>query len=608
MPRILTQTVLIRAIAGKRLIPHGVLFTALTVSLIGAGATAAADTCTGLLNLALPDTTITTATPVAAGTFTAPDGTSVPPFPLPRFCRVAATLAPTSDSNIRIEVWLPFSGWRGGYWGIGTGGVGGAFFYTALTWLLSNTNQVIANTDLGTFPAATRGSGVLIGHPEKQIDYATRSVHLMTVRAKEIIKAFYGEPPARSYFWGCSSGGGQGVHEALQFPGDYDAITAGAPATNRTHVLVGAIWNHAAFQTRPCPVGTACPIGMTAAQLTAITGAILKKCAGKDGGLASDNFLTDPRKCSWDPAALRCGGTLVDPAICLTDVQVGAMRKLYRGPINPRTGERIFAGLTLGSEANPGNSNPLSLQTEVRPNASVPKWVFGANDWDWQTFDYDHDVDTIDAYTQPVSMPAYGSEMAAQQNANTADLEEFKSRGGKLILWHGLEDPQNPTLDTVAYYERLIASQTPGNGQGKGERKVGLRRTQEFARLFLLPGVGHCSGGAGADTPGTFGWPGPLLDWAEHGIAPDRVIVRKLVGGLVGGVLTFPRLVCPYPALPRYRGVGDPANPDNFICVDDGEPADNQPPAPRYLDDGGNYPIVPIGDETRDRRDDDKRH
>jgi feruloyl esterase len=592
--------VLTRAIAGKRLIPHGVLFTVLTVSLIGAGASAVAHSCTGLLNLALPDTTITSATPVAAGTFTAPDGTSFPQFPLPAYCRVAATLTPTSDSNIKIEVWLPFSGWRGGFWGIGTGGLGGTVNYSLLAWLLSYTNQVVANSDLGTFPAATQGGGVLIGHPEKQIDYAARAVHLMTVGAKEIIKAFYGERPRRSYFYGCSSGGGQGVHEALQFPGDYDAITAGAPATNRTHVLVGAIWNHAAFQTRPCPIGTACPIGITAAQLTAITGAILKKCVGKDGGLASDNFLTDPRICSWDPAELRCGGTSADPATCLTKAQVAAMRKLYQGPINPRTGERIVAGLALGSEANPGNSNPLSLQTEVRASAAVSRWVFGAN-FDWQTFDYDHDVDTIDSYRQPVSMPAYGSDMAAQQNANAADLEEFKSHGGKLLLYHGFADPTNPTLDTVAYYERLIASQTKGDRHGRHERKDAISRTQEFARLFLLPGVGHCTGGAGPDTPDTFGWPSVLLDWAEHGIAPDRVIVRKLVGG----VLTFPHLVCPYPALPRYSGVGDTANPDNFICVDDGAPVDNQPPAPRYLDDGDNYPIVPVDDH---RRDDDDRH
>ena len=346
-----SRAILIHGIAGKRLMPHGILFTALTASFVSAGAMAVASTCTGLLNLNLPDTIITAANPVDAGTFTAPDGTSFPQSPLPAYCRVAATLTPTSDSNINIEVWLPFSGWRGGYWGIGTPGIGGVLNYGALTWLLSYTNQAIASTDLGTSPAATQGSAVLIDHPEKQIDYATRSVHLMTVRAKEIIKAFYGERPRRSYFYGCSSGGGQGVHEALQFPGDYDAITAGAPATNRTHLLVGAIWNHAAFQTTPCPVGTACPLGITAAQLTAINGAILDKCAGKDGGLASDNFLTDPRACSWDPAALQCGGTLADSATCLTDAQVadrGRDGHFWTPPARIRTCPIRASGSYLG--------------------------------------------------------------------------------------------------------------------------------------------------------------------------------------------------------------------------------------------------------------------
>jgi feruloyl esterase len=253
------------------------------------------------------------------------------------------------------------------------------------------------------------------------------------------------------------------------------------------------------------------------------------------------------------------------------------MRKYYQGPINPRTGERIYAGHTLGSERNPGKNNPLYLQAEADPTSGTIRWVFGAN-WDWRTFDYDHDVDTAD------------EELAARLNANTADLEEFRSHGGKLILWSGLEDPEVPTLDIVAYYERLITSQTPGNGSGKGERKVGLRRTQEFARLFLLPGVGHCYDGAGPDKPGSFGWPSVLLDWVERGIEPDRVVASKWVDGVP--VLTRP--LCPYPALPRYRGVGHPSEPDSFVCVDDGEPVDNQPPAPKYLDDRNNYPIVPI--------------
>src|SRR5438093_3041689 len=177
-------------------------FAALIAFALGIGVTpAAAATCASLASLALPDTTITAAEPVAAGTYTAPDRTVLPE--LPAFCRIAATLTPTSDSNIRVEVWMPFSGWRGIYWGTGNDGIGGRIVYQRLGFVLHLTAQAVANTDLGTSPAATQGSGVLIGHPEKQIDYATRSTHLMTVRAKEITKALYGEPPSRSYFYGC---------------------------------------------------------------------------------------------------------------------------------------------------------------------------------------------------------------------------------------------------------------------------------------------------------------------------------------------------------------------------------------------------------------------
>ena len=195
-------------------------------------------------------------------------------------------------------------------------------------------------------------------------------------------------------------------------------------------------------------------------------------------------------------------------------------------------------------------------------------------------------------------------------NANTADLEEFKSHGGKLILTQGFADPDVPTLNTVAYYERLIASQAREARHDNGGRKESLRRTQEFARLFLLPGVAHCSGGAGPDTvEHQLQAPGPanpaiarlaldpLVEWVEHGIAPDQIIAYKVTGG----VTAFSRPVCPYPALPRYSGAGDTTKASSFACIDDSDRDGNQPPAPKYLDDGDNYPIVPVDDRDRDR-------
>ena len=322
------------------------LSAALLTALAGFGPRpAAAATCGSLAGLALPDTAITAAEPIPAGTYTAPDGEVF--TNLPAFCRIAATLTPTSDSNIKIEVWMPYSGWNDRYVGTGNGGIGGIIQYLNLAHFLPF-NYAVANTDYGTSPAATDplGARVLTGHPEKQIDNATRSTNLMTVRSKQIIETFYGEPAKYSYFFGCSTGGGKGVHEALQFPGDYDGIVAGAPTHNSTHNEAGYIWDYQAFNRSP--------VNLTTAQATAITAAVVKQCAGKDGGLSSDNFLTDPRDCRWDPAALQCTGGQTDASTCLSAPQVAAMRKFYEGPINPRTGQRIYAGRVRGSESNNG--------------------------------------------------------------------------------------------------------------------------------------------------------------------------------------------------------------------------------------------------------------
>jgi feruloyl esterase len=553
---------------------------------------AAATSCESLFGLVLQDTMITAVESFKGGTYTAPDGEVF--TNLPAFCRIAATLTPTLDSDINIEVWMPFSAWNGKFLGLGNGNFGGTFQYNVLARYIP-LNYAIAQTDMGTSLGAPSSFGIaLSGHPEKQIDYATRSTNLTTVRAKQIIEVFYGEPPKYSYFVGCSAGGGSAVHEALQFPGDYDGIVAGAPFMNITHRSALNLWNFEAFNG---------PATITLDQATTITAAVVKQCAGKDGGLSSDNFLTDPRDCHWDPSALQCTGGPADAPTCLTAPEVAGVRKFYQGPINPRTGERIYAGNTPGSESNSGF--PAAFATlEPQP---VLRWGLG-NDFDQLTFDFDHDMDTVDEH-----MDIVGEPLAAILNANTADLEEFKSHGGKLILTHGFADPRSPTLNTVAYYERLIASQTRDGRHDGGERKEALRRTQEFARLFLFPGVGHCNGGAGPDSAKGDVLPDPyskidrialdpLVQWVEHGVAPDQIIAYHVAGN----VQDFSRPVCPYPALPRYSGTGDTTKASSFVCAADEHHDDNQPPAPKYLDDGDNYPIVPIDEGDRGHGHDDR--
>jgi feruloyl esterase len=306
-----------------------VLATVLLAWLVGIGATpAAAASCESLWGLVLRDTTITAVESFNGGTYPLDGGLYKN---LPAFCRVAATLKPTSDSNIKIEAWMPFSTWNGRFLGTGNGNGGGAINYAALAEYLP-LHYAVANTDQGISGGV--GPHPLVGHPEKQIDQATRSTNLMTVRSKEIIEAFYSVAPKFSYFAGCSSGGGQAVHEALQFPGDYDGIIAGAPFMNETHLSAAHIWNSLAFDG---------PAIITLAQANAVTASVVKQCVGKDGGPTSDNFLTDPRDCSWDPATLQCTGGAADAATCLTVPQVTAIRKFYQGPLNPRTGERILA-------------------------------------------------------------------------------------------------------------------------------------------------------------------------------------------------------------------------------------------------------------------------
>jgi feruloyl esterase len=431
-----------------------VFATALLASLVGIGATlAAAATCASLKNLMLPDTEITAAEAIPTVTPTAPyKAPDKEVFTnLPAFCRVAATLKPTSDSNIHIEVWLPSYTWNGRYLGTGNGGGGGSIVYGALAIYL-RLNYAVANTDQGAFGVE---ANPLVGHPERQIDRVTRSTYLMTARSKEIIQAFYGSPAKYSYFAGCSSGGGQSVHEALQFPGDYDGIIAGAPFMNETHLAAGHIWNSLAFSG---------PALISLDQANAVTAAVVKQCVGKDGGPSSDNFLTDPRDCHWDPGALQCTGGPTDAPTCLTTPQVAALREFYQGPINPRTGERILAGRVRASENNPIY---LAALPGLGASQGFPYWVFGL-DFDWRTFDFDQNMDAVD------------DALAATVNANTADLEEFRSHGGKLILTHGFADPRLPTLNTIAYYERLITSQTREDRDDAGERTESLRRTQDF--------------------------------------------------------------------------------------------------------------------------------
>jgi feruloyl esterase len=290
-------------------------------------------TCESLASLTLPNTTITLAQPVAAGDFTPPDRGR--PHAVPAFCRVAATLKPTADSDIKVEIWLPAAGWNGELQVVGNGGWAGSISYGAMAEALRD-GYATSSTDTGH----VGGSGSFaLGHPEKLIDFGYRSEHEMTLKAKALVAAFYGNPARMSYWNGCSTGGRQGLKEAQRFPDDYDGIIAGAPANPRTHLAFGTMWiAHANLQD---PASYIPP-----AKYPAVHQAVLNACDALDG--LKDGLITDPTRCHFDPQVIACKDA--DDSTCLTAPQIETVKKILSPARNPRTGEEIFPGLEPGAE------------------------------------------------------------------------------------------------------------------------------------------------------------------------------------------------------------------------------------------------------------------
>ena len=523
--------------------------------------------CESLLTFAFPDTTIGAAASQPGGPYVAPDAWHLAFANLPPYCLVSATIKPTSDSNINVQVWMPTQRYNGRYLGTGNGGYAGGFFQSELAAGINN-GFATANTDMGTSPADGVSADALVGHPEKWKDFGWRSTHLMTLFAKALIQAFYGNPASHSYFAGCSTGGQQALMEAQRFPADYDGILAGAPAFNRTHLHTVTVAQYRA--THIPPTGY-----IPATKLDAVNQAVLAQCRGQDGGVKTDAFLTDPRNCAFDPAKMQCpAGT--DAPSCLTADQVAAMKTYYAGSINPSNDAVINPGNMHGSET----SNPAALGLAFNENLNEPsfdslfKWVFGLT-WQWQTFDFNQNVATVDQVLAP------------DLNATSTDLRTFAGRGGKLILYAGWADPLIPSPSTINYFNAL--AQTMFGAVSSGT----IKQTQQFARLFMAPGMWHCQAGPG---PNAFGGMiqqpvsfdpqhdlvSALAQWVESGVAPTSVIATKYNNDAPQLGIAMQRPLCVYPQIPQYAGRGDPTLATSFKCVTDELNDVNAKPAPQY--------------------------
>jgi feruloyl esterase len=508
-----------------------------------------------LKDLKLADTTITAAQSVDAGALLLPGMAQQPPAlkDLPAFCRVTAEIKPSSDSDIKIEVWMPLSGWNGKYEGQGNGGFAGLISYGGLVAALRR-GYASASTDTGHIAAGMGPDATwALNHPEKITDFGYRAIHEMTVKAKAVIQAFYGEKPARSYFASCSNGGRQALMEAQRFPEDYDGIIAGAPANYWTHLLSAAVWDLQALQNDAASY-------IPAGKIPALSAAVLAACDAADG--VADGILNDPRACHFDPAAIQCKDADADG--CLTAPQVAALRKIYAGPKNSK-GQQISPGFSPGGEAGPGGWS--AWVTGSAPGTSL-QYGFGTNfftnmvfndpAWDFRSFNFDTGVKLAD------------DKQSANLNATDPNLKAFKARGGKLILYHGWSDAAIPPLSAINYYGSVVSA-------------MGPRDAPLFVRLYMVPGMQHCGGGPGPSVFGQFG-PSPapidpqrnlfvaLEQWVEKGVAPERIIATKFKNDrnpAEGVQMTRP--LCPYPQVAQYKGAGDTNDEASFTCVSEPE-------------------------------------
>jgi hypothetical protein len=509
------------------------------------------DACERLGTFKIPNTTITLAQPVAAGAFNSPPT----PFSagdasalyktLPAFCRVVAEAKPTSDSEIKLEVWLPASGWNGRLLGIGNGGFAGLIDDEQLGAALKSGYAATA-TDTGHAGSPIDAAWAM-GHSEKVIDFGHRGIHEMTRVAKAVTQAFYSKGVQRSYFAGCSDGGREALMEAQRYPEDYDGILAGAPANYWTRLLTLA-----ASDTQALTVDPASFIPPT--KIPAIAAAVNAACDELDG--VRDGVLNDPRQCRFDPAKIRCRAG-EDTDKCLTAPQVAALNKLYAGISNSQ-GNKLFPGYLPGAEE--GQDGWALWITGPAPTKSLmayfgigffSSFVYEKRDWDYKTF-------TVDG-----GLTAAEEKTAKALNSVDADLRPFKARGGKIILYHGWQDPAIPAINTVNYYNTVIA-------------KIGQKDADSFLRLYMVPGMQHCSGGPGAESFGQVGnlnFDDPshsvqaaLLQWAEKGIAPSTIIASKYAGE-DREQTTMTRPLCPYPQSAQYKGSGDTSNAVNFTCA-----------------------------------------
>jgi feruloyl esterase len=479
----------------------------------------AAGVCAEVAMVALPNATVTLAEAVPAGPFSPPGaGDGQRPRALPAFCRVAATLTPSSDSSIRMEVWMPAENWNGKFQAVGNGAFNGNIGYPAMMTALAR-GYATSSTDTGHTGG---GAAWAPGHPEKVIDFGWRAIHEMTVASKRIIATYYGGAPKLSYFNGCSAGGRQAMKAAQRFPDDFDGIVAGAPGGDWTGRASRAVQVAQRLEQNEAA-------RLSSGDLQVLHGAVLNACDAGDG--VKDGLIEDPKSCRFDPAVLQCKGA--ERSSCLTTAQIDTVRLMYSAAVNSAT-RREVAGVQPGSELG---WSDLGWTASARATGldQFRFLVFNDPGWNIQKFNIDTDL----ARAEQVDKDTI--------NALDPNLKPFIDSGGKLIQYHGWADPQISPENSTQYYTRVVKA------------LGGAANVHGSYRLFMAPGMGHCGGGAG---PNTFDMVAALEQWVEQGKAPDWISASHSTSGAVDRT----RPLCPYPQVAVYNGTGSIDDAASFAC------------------------------------------
>jgi hypothetical protein len=487
--------------------------------------------CGALASLKLDEAVITSAAVVPAGA--AMESAKLSIKGLPALCRVRISDKPSPDSETLTEVWLPLEGWNGKLHGVGNGGFAGNIYFDQMADAVLR-GDAASGTDAGH--EGMDGSFAL-GHPERVKDFGWRAVHDAAVFSKALVKAFYGKDAGHAYFTACSDGGREALMEAQRFPADYDGILAGAPAYNWTALVSSGTQDEHVLRASAAS-------DIPVSKLPAIGAAVRAACDGLDG--VKDGILNDPRACRFEPETLLCKQG--DAADCLTAQQVTSLKEIYAAKFDA-SGKRVYPGYAPGAEDAEGGWNGWLLGNPSAivffANGYFKDFVYGDPAWELSSFNFGRDYQVANEKT------------AAALNATDSNLKPFTGRGGKLLMYHGWDDPAIPALGSVDYYERVRAT-------------LGGTAADESMRLYMVPGMLHCDGGPGAtqigqdeDQPRGDAQHDVLTAlefWVETGKAPGAIVAT-------GNGMTRP--ICVWPEVAKYKG-GDTKDAASFKCVKEG--------------------------------------